>query len=43
MLMHETDKVNGIVIFNTNASDRPEHYSPDYRSPDEQYGRNLFV
>ena len=41
--MHATDKVNGIVILNTNDSHFPDHYSPDYRCPDSQYGRNLFV
>ena len=42
-LMHMTDKVNGIVIINTNESHIPDHYSPDYSCPDSQYGRNLFV
>jgi len=41
MLIHETNKVNGIVILNTNDSYRPDHYSPDYRSPDDQYGRHF--
>jgi len=41
--MQETDKVNGIVILNTNESHLPDHYSPDSNCPDDQYGGDLFI
>jgi len=40
--MHATDKVNGIVVLNTNDSNIPDHYSPDTSCPDAHFGRNLF-
>jgi len=41
--MHATDKVNGIVILNTNDSHLPSHYSPDSKCPDDRYGRNSLI
>jgi len=40
--MNMTDKVNGIVMINTNDSHLPDHYSPDHTCPDSQYGKKFF-
>jgi len=41
--MHMTDKVNGIVLINTNESHLPDNFSPDYSCPDSQYGMNTLL